>query len=82
MATLELTVLDWSGSSRADLSDVPSDITVGELLAEVKGTMGLPARTPYGLVRNGHKVARGLTLDEAGIASGEEVTIAPEVSAG
>jgi hypothetical protein len=82
MSALNLAVVDWSGSVRADLMEVPRDTTVGELLAEVKEALHLPPRTPYDLIHGGQKLARGLTLEEAGIEEGEEVTVAPEVSAG
>lgn len=82
MTALNLAVADWTGSLRADLPEVPSDLTVGELLAEVKEAMQLPTRTPYDLFYGGEKLARGLTLEEVGIADGEEVTVTPEVTAG
>jgi hypothetical protein len=82
MSALNLAVTDWSGSQRADLMEVPRDTTVGELLAEVKEALHLPPRTPYELIHNGRNLGRGLTLEEVGIEDGEEVTVAPEVSAG
>ncbi len=82
MSTLALEVSDWNASRRAELEDVPGDLTVAELIGEVREAMSLPRDTPYELLYGGEKLARSATLDEAGIRSGEEMTIAPEVSAG
>ena len=82
MAAISLKVTDWNRSRRAELSGVPSDSTVGELLSDVREAMSLPRETPYHLIYGGQKLHRTLTLEEAGIEEGEEVTIAPEVSAG
>ncbi len=81
-AGLRLAVRDWSRSRNAELSEVPNDITVGELLSEVKEEMQLPRETPYHLLYGGQKLNRTLTLQEIGIEDEAEVTIAPEVSAG
>ena len=82
MAALNLAVVDWNRSRRAEISEVPSDFTVGELLSEVSEEMRLPRETPYHLIYGGQKLPRTTTLEEAGIEDGEEVVIAPEVSAG
>jgi hypothetical protein len=82
MGALNLAVWDWSRSRSAELSGVPSDLTVGELLSEVKEEMQLPTDTPYHLIYDGEKLNRAFTLDEIGLADDAEVTIAPEVSAG
>ncbi len=82
MRTLELDVVDWSHSLRAGLPAVPADSTVGALLDEVKEAMVLPEETPYHLLYGGQKLNNVQTLEEIGVQSGEEITIAPEVSAG
>lgn len=82
MSTLALEVSDWNASRRAELDEVPGELTVGELIGELREAMSLPRDTPYELIHAGAKLARGLTLEEAGLRSGEEVIIAPEVSAG
>ena len=82
MGALSLAVVDWSRSRRAELSDVPVDTSVGELLSEVREAMRLPSETPYHLIHDGAKLSRALTLEEAGVKDGEEITVAPEVSAG
>ena len=82
MEALNLAVVDWNRSRRAELPEIPSDTTVGELLAEVREAMNLPRDTPYHLLYGGEKLNRSVLLKETGIKNGEEVTIAPEVSAG
>src|SRR3990172_6764897 len=117
MAVVSLSVVDWNRSRRAELSEVPADSTVGELLSDVREAMSLPRETPYHLIYGGQKLHRTLTLEEAGgggggeemrlrgetpynliywgqklhrtltleeagLDEGEEVTIAPEVTAG
>jgi hypothetical protein len=81
MQTLTVEIADWSRSQVAELNDVPFDITVEELLEDAQEAMSLPGDT-YHLLREGEKLARGSTLAEAGVESGDELTIAPEVSAG
>lgn len=76
-------VVDWNRSSRAEFSDVPSDTTtVGDLLDEARDALALSPGTPWDLILGDEKLARGMTLDEAGIRSGTELTAAPTVSAG
>ena len=82
MSTLALEVADWNAARRTELDDVPDLLTVAELIGEVREAMSLPRDTPYELIYSGEKLARGSTLEEIGIRSGEELTIAPEVSAG
>jgi hypothetical protein len=81
MQTLTIEVTDWSRSQVAELPDLPPDMTVGEVLDEVRDAMALP-REPYHLLFDGDKLNHGTTLEEAGVKSGDELTIAPEVSAG
>jgi hypothetical protein len=81
MHTLTLEVTDWSRSQFADLPDLPSTMTVGEVLDEVRDAMSLP-REAYHLLFDGQKLNRTATLEDAGVETGDELTIAPEVSAG
>ncbi len=82
MNTLTLEVTDWNASRRAELKEVPNDITVGELIGEVREAMSLPRETPYELIHQGEKLNRGATLEESGVQDKQELTVAPEVSAG
>ena len=81
MQTLTIEVADWSRSQVAELSDLSPDMTVGEVLDEVQDAMSLP-REPYHLLFDGEKLNRTATLEELGVETGNELTIAPEVSAG
>lgn len=80
--TIALEVTDWNASRRATFPEVPSDFEVSRLIDEVLEPMSLPSDTPYALIHQGQKLSRGSTLEEAGVRSGDELTIAPEVSAG
>jgi hypothetical protein len=81
MQTLTIEVSDWSRSQFAELTDIPGETTVAEVLDEVQDALSLP-REPYHLLYDGEKLNRTTTLEELGIESGDEFTIAPEVSAG
>ena len=81
METMTIDVTDWSRSQVAELADLPQETTVGELLDELEDAMSLP-RKNYHLLFNGEKLNRSETLLDAGVESGAELTIAPEVSAG
>ena len=82
MATLALEVTDWNESRRAELPDVPDELTVGDLIEELRDPLSLAQDTSYELIWNGEKLNRSATLEESGIETGDELTIAPEVSAG
>jgi hypothetical protein len=81
MSTVDLQVVDWTRSRRAE-AEVPVDTTIGELLAEVQDALSLSRETPYHLIHQGRKLNRSETLEEIGIEPGDEFTVAPEVSAG
>lgn len=82
-ASVSFVVADWNRSrTRAQLANIPGRTTIGELLSELRDSMRLPREAVYHLIHGGEKLSRTATVEEAGIAEGEEVTIAPEVSAG
>ena len=82
MTTLTVRVTDWSRSlPGTEFLDIPSDVTVGEIVDEATEAMALPDQN-YHAVYEGEKLNRSSTLQEIGIESGEELTIAPDVSAG
>ena len=82
MTTLTVRVTDWSRSQPGtEFLDIPSDVTIGELLDQAQETMALPDQNYHALFE-GEKLNRSATLEEIGIESGEELTIAPDVSAG
>ncbi len=83
MPTLDsVVVVDWNRSNRAEFSHVPSNTTVGDLLDEARGALALAPETPWDLILGDEKLARGMTLGEAGVRTGTELTAAPTVSAG
>ena len=82
MSTMTVEVKDWSASRRAEVNEVPGDMTVAELIGEVRDAMSLPRGTPYHLIHDGAKLHRGQTLEQAGVGADSELTISPEVSAG
>jgi hypothetical protein len=82
MTTLTVRITDWSRSlPGTEFLDIPSDVTVGEILDEATEAMSLPNQN-YHALYEGEKLNRSATLEEIGIESGEELTIAPDVSAG
>ena len=81
MATLSIHVTDWSRSQVADFPEVATDTTVDELIQALEESMSLDGNV-YHLLANGEKLNRTATLEEVGVESGDELTIAPEVSAG
>ena len=82
MTTLTVRVTDWSRSQPGtEFLDIPSDVTIGELLDQAQEAMALPDQNYHALFE-GEKLNRSATLEEIGIESGEELTIAPDVSAG
>ena len=82
MSTMTIEIKDWSASRRAKLNDLPGDMTVAELIGEVRDAMSLPRDTPYHLIHDGAKLHRGVTLEQSGVRAESDLTIAPEVSAG
>lgn len=81
MQTVTLDIADWGHSQVTEMEDVPLDTTVGELLEEAQDALSLSGGS-YQLLFDGEKLSQGATLDEIGVESGAELTIAPEVSAG
>lgn len=45
MRTIDVEVVDWNQSRRATIPDVPSDLTVGELLGSLSDAMALSEET-------------------------------------
>jgi hypothetical protein len=82
MRTIELEVVDWNQSRRATIPEVPSDITVGELLANLSEAMTLSEDTRHYLIHDGQRLNNHQTLEEIGVDEAAEMTIAPEVVAG
>jgi len=79
---MDLVFQDWEGTRRAHLEAVPASATVGEVVAEAVRTLQLPMQTFYQALSRGHTLDPTDTLKEAGIQTGEELELMPEVSAG
>jgi hypothetical protein len=79
---IDLVASDWDGSSRARLESVPRDATVGQVVGEAVRAMQLPGRTFFQALFRGREISHEETLDEAGIATGDELELMPRVSAG
>jgi len=82
MRTIDLEVVDWHQSRRATIPGVPSDTTVGEVLADLAQSMSLSEDTEHGLIYDGQKLLSHQTLEEIGVDDKAEMTIAPDVTAG
>ena len=80
--TVSLSLQDWTEPRWADLHEVPTETTVGELLDSVEDALALAPGTPYELIRRDEKLPRGLTLAQAGIEDREALTVAPQIMAG
>ena len=79
---LDLVLKDWNGGNRAHLDSIPRDTTVGQLVGEATRAMQLPLRSFFKAVFRGRELSHADTLEEIGIASGDELEIMPHVSAG
>ncbi len=77
-----LTFVDWQQSKRVELENVPRSATVGETLSAAVRAMELPFKSAFQAAFRGRQLNRAETLDEAGLDSGHEVRVVPEVSAG
>jgi hypothetical protein len=79
---VNLTVTDWEKTRRAHLEDVPRNATVAEILEEARRLMELSTDTSYQLVLGDRQLNQMESLLDAGVESGAEMEILPEVHAG
>lgn len=79
---VNLSVRDWDNTRRAHLEDVPRSATVAEILEEVRRAMELSTDTSYQLLHGDRQLNQLESLAEAGVESGAELEILPEVQAG
>jgi hypothetical protein len=83
MQTVTLEVVDWNGSRRVALEDMPADLTAGEIIDnEIREAFALGAGATYCLLHNGTKVNRNQSLSELDLEENAELEVAAEVSAG
>jgi hypothetical protein len=89
METLSLRVSDVSGS-RINEVEAPDDVAVNRLLVVLIERMNLPLNSPDGQLmsyklhhrRSGSQLLDNQTLAQAGVRSGDELRLQPEITAG
>lgn len=89
MATIGLRVWDIT-SSRSREVEAPDDVPIARLLVVLVERMNLPLNSPDGQImsyklhhkRSGQQLLENLTLAEAGVRSGDDLRLQPEITAG
>jgi hypothetical protein len=89
MADLQVRVLDVSGS-RAREVEAPDDVTVNRIIVLLVEKMDLPLNSPDGQImsyklhhrRTGKQLLDGETFAAAGVLTGDELRLQPEITAG
>ena len=89
MAMLHLKITDISGSRTRDV-EAPDDVHIGRVLALLIEKMNLPINSPDGQLmsyklhhrRSGMQLLDHVTLAQAGVLSGDELRLQPEITAG
>lgn len=89
MPSTRVRVLDVSGS-RAREVDAPDDVAVNRIIALLVEKMSLPLNSPDGQImsyklyhrRTGQQLLDGHTLADAGVITGDELRLQPEITAG
>jgi hypothetical protein len=89
MADIPVRVLDVSGS-RSNEVLAPDDVPVNRILAVLVDRLSLPLNSPDGQLmsyklhhrRTGTQLLDQATLAEAGVLSGDELRLQPEITAG
>ena len=89
MGTVNVKVLDVSGSRSASVQ-APDDVPVDRILVLLVERLQLPVNGPDGQLlsyklhhrRTGRQLLDGASLAEAGVESGDELRLQPEITAG
>jgi hypothetical protein len=89
MAMLTTRVWDVT-SSRSQLVEAPDDVPIARLLIILVERMNLPLNSPDGQImsyklhhkRTGQQLLDRQTLSEAGVVSGDDLRLQPEITAG
>ena len=79
---VDVTLVDWDGSRKAELEQVPRSSTIGQVVNEAVSHLGLPLQHLYQAVLRGRELDPADTLDELGIETDAELDLVPIVSAG
>lgn len=89
MGMIKLRVLDISGS-RVNEVEAPDDVAINRILVVLIEKMRLPLNSPDGQLmsyklhhrRSGSQLLDNQTLAQAGVVSGDELRLQPEITAG
>ncbi len=89
MPTVSMCVWDITGS-RNQVVEAPDDVEIARLLVILVERMGLPLNSPDGQImsyklhhrRTGRQLLDNHTLADAGVASGDDLRLQPEITAG
>ena len=89
MAAVEVEILDVSGN-RSRKAELPDDVPVSRIIVLLVEKMKLPLNSPDGQImsyklhhrRTGRQLLDDQTLDDAGILTGDELRLQPEITAG
>lgn len=89
MAIIQVRVVDVSGARSCAL-EAPDDVPVERILVLLVEQMQLPLNSPDGQLmsyklnhrRSGMQLLETQTLAQAGVASGDELRLQPEITAG
>lgn len=89
MGMVRLRVLDVSGSRSCEV-EAPDDVPICRILVLLVERMNLPLNSPDGQIMSyklhhrgsGTQLLDNQTLTEAGVASGDELRLQPEITAG
>ena len=89
MATAKVRVVDVSGSKVREV-EAPDDVAVNRIVALLVEKMSLPLNSPDGQImsyklhhrRTGRQLLDSQTLAQAGVITGDELRLQPEITAG
>ena len=89
MGIVQVRVADVSGS-RSRQVEAPDDVAVNRVIAILVERMSLPLNSPDGQImsyklhhrRTGQQLLDEQTLQQAGVVSGDELRLQPEITAG
>jgi hypothetical protein len=89
MGTLRVKISDISGS-RTNEVEAPEDVPINRILVVLVERMNLPLNSPDGQImsyklhhrRTGSQLLDNQTLGQAGVISGDELRLQPEITAG
>ena len=89
MGTMRVRIADVSGSRVSEV-EAPDDVNINRILILLVERMNLPLNSPDGQImsyklhhrRSGQQLLDNQTLAQAGVASGDELRLQPEITAG